>query len=292
MRDDGKAAQYIQTNKPAFVYVLECSDGTLYTGWTSDPERRLSAHNAGRGARYTPSRRPVHMVYLQQVQNEGTAKSLEYKIKRLNRRQKLKMIQQYSRHNGGNAMGIVPNIAEAEEILAKYNKEEFHLRHARIVSGVLRYFARQYDPQQEEFWAVVGLLHDLDFELYPEEHCIMTQQLMQTEGVDESVIRSACSHGFGLTSVSYEPTLTMEKVLYAIDELTGLIGAVAIMRPSRSVDDLEVKSVKKKFKQPSFAAGCSREVISRGAEMLEMDLDELIEQTILAMRSLNPEMAL
>lgn len=182
-------------------------------------------------------------------------------------------------------MSKVPTLAEAQALLEQYNQDAFHLRHAKIVSGVMGFFAREYDPENEEFWAVVGLLHDLDFEQFPEQHCIKSQEIMRENGVDERVIRAAASHGYGLT-VDIKPEHVMEKVLYATDELTGLIGAVAIMRPSRSVADLEVKSVRKKFKNLSFAAGCSREVITQGAEMLGCSVDELIEKTILAMRSL------
>ena len=149
----------------------------------------------------------------------------------------------------------------------------------------MEYFARELGYGEEaEFWGLVGLLHDLDFEKYPEQHCIKEQQLMREAGLDERLIRAAASHGYGLTG-DIKPEHEMEKVLYATDELTGLIGAVAIMRPSRSVADLELKSVKKKFKTPAFAAGCSREVIQRGADMLGWSLDELIERTILAMRA-------
>lgn len=182
-------------------------------------------------------------------------------------------------------MSKVPTLAEAQALLEQYNQDAFHLRHAKIVSGVMGFFAREYDPENEEFWAVVGLLHDLDFEQFPEQHCIKSQEIMRENGVDERVIRATASHGYGLT-VDIKPEHVMEKVLYATDELTGLIGAVAIMRPSRSVADLEVKSVRKKFKNLSFAAGCSREVITQGAEMLGCSVDELIEKTILAMRSL------
>ncbi len=174
---------------------------------------------------------------------------------------------------------------QAWELLCKYNKEPFHLKHAVILEGVMRYFARELGyGEEEEFWGIVGLLHDLDFELYPEQHCIKEQEIMRSMGIDERIIRAAASHGYKLT-VDIEPRHEMEKVLYAVDELTGLIGAVAIMRPSKSVSDLELKSVKKKFKTPNFAAGCSRDVIARGAEMLSWELDDLIERTILAMRS-------
>ncbi len=188
-------------------------------------------------------------------------------------------------------MSYIPTVEEAYEILKKYNKDEFHLKHGKIVSGVMGYFAEEYDPEHVDYWKVVGMLHDLDFEMYPEQHCIKGQELMKELDLDEGIIRSTASHGYGIT-VDIKPELYMEKVLYAIDELTGLIGAVAIMRPSKSVSDLEVKSVMKKFKTASFAAGCSREVIQKGADMLEMELTELINKTILAMRSLIPEMGI
>lgn len=188
-------------------------------------------------------------------------------------------------------MSYVPSMEEAYELLKQYNKDDFHLKHGKIVSGVMRYYAKEHDPEQENFWAVVGLLHDLDFELYPEQHCIKEQEIMRDLGYDEKLIHAVASHGYALT-VDIKPEHYMEKVLYAVDELTGLIGAVAIMRPSKSVSDLELKSVKKKYKSSNFAAGCSREVIERGANMLGIELSELIEQTILAMRSLIPEMDL
>ena len=181
--------------------------------------------------------------------------------------------------------GRIPTRDEAMALLKKYNSDSFHLKHAQIVSGVMEYFARELGFEDEaEFWGIVGLLHDLDFEQYPEQHCIKEQELMREEGLDETIIHATASHGYGIT-VDIEPEHTMEKVLYATDELTGLIGAVAIMRPSKSVDDLELKSVKKKYKTANFAAGCSREVIDRGAQMLGWSLDELIERTILAMRA-------
>ena len=181
--------------------------------------------------------------------------------------------------------GRIPTRDEAMALLKKYNSDSFHLKHAQIVSGVMEYFARELGFEDEaEFWGIVGLLHDLDFEQYPEQHCIKEQELMREEGLDETIIHAAASHGYGIT-VDIEPEHTMEKVLYATNELTGLIGAVAIMRPSKSVDDLELKSVKKKYKTTNFAAGCSREVIDRGAQMLGWSLDELIERTILAMRA-------
>jgi len=179
------------------------------------------------------------------------------------------------------------NIRQAQQILEKYNKDEFHLRHAKIVSGVMEYFAKEYDPERREFWAAVGLLHDVDFEMYPEEHCIKGEELLREAGADEALIHAAMSHGWGCTATPYEPAEFMEKILFATDELTGLIGATAIMRPSKSVQDLELSSVNKKFKDKRFAAGCSREIIQQGADMLGWTLDELIEKTILAMRSLD-----
>lgn len=174
---------------------------------------------------------------------------------------------------------------EAWELLCKWNQEPFHRRHAVTVEGVMRYFARELGyGEEEDFWGIVGLLHDLDFEAYPEEHCVKEQEILREQGADERLIRAVASHGYALT-VDIKPEHEMEKVLYAVDELTGLIGAVALMRPSKSVSDLELKSVKKKYKTANFAAGCSREVIDRGAEMLGWTLDDLISRTILAMRS-------
>ena len=181
-------------------------------------------------------------------------------------------------------MSYIPNLRQASDLLAKYNKEPFHIRHGETVSVVLGYFAEKHDPDKTEFWQVVGLLHDIDFELYPDEHCFKGIKILREEDIDENVIRSALSHGYGLTGVPYEPESYMEKILFAADELTGLIGAVALMRPSRSVSDLEVSSVMKKFKDKKFAAGCSRETIREGAEKLGMPLEELIQETILAMR--------
>lgn len=174
---------------------------------------------------------------------------------------------------------------EAWNLLTEYNQEHFHLKHALTVEGVMRYFANKLGYGEEaDFWAMVGLLHDLDFEKYPEQHCIKEQEIMRERGLNERLIHATASHGYGIT-VDIQPEHEMEKVLYAVDELTGLIGAVALMRPSKSVSDLEVKSVKKKYKSANFAAGCSREVIQRGADMLGWDLSELIGETILAMRS-------
>ena len=174
---------------------------------------------------------------------------------------------------------------EAWSLLKEYNKEEFHLKHAETVSCVMEYFAKKLSYENEaEFWGIVGLLHDLDFEMYPEEHCVKAEEILRERGIDEKIIHAICSHGYGLTNTAAKPEHEMEKVLFATDELTGLIGAVALMRPSKSVSDLEVKSLKKKFKTPSFAAGCSREAIQQGADMLGWELDDLFRQTILAMR--------
>ena len=173
---------------------------------------------------------------------------------------------------------------QAWELLTKYNKDPFHLRHALTVEGIMRYFARELDyGDQENFWGNVGLLHDLDFELYPEEHCIKSQELMREAGLSEDIVHATASHGYAI-AVDIKPEHEMEKILYACDELTGLIGACALMRPSKSVQDMELKSVKKKYKALNFAAGCSRPVIERGAEMLGWSLDDLITKTILAMR--------
>lgn len=173
---------------------------------------------------------------------------------------------------------------EAWKLLTDYNKDEFHLIHAKTVEKVMRYFAESLGYEDEvDYWGIVGLLHDLDFEQYPNEHCIKQQEIMKEHGIDECIIHATASHGYALT-VDIKPEHEMEKVLYAVDELTGLIGAVALIRPSKSVEDLELKSVKKKYKAANFAAGCSREVIERGADMLGWELDDLISRTILAMR--------
>ena len=183
-------------------------------------------------------------------------------------------------------MGKIPTREEAWELLTRYNQDAFHLQHAETVEGIMRYFARKLGYEQEEdFWGIAGLLHDLDFEKYPEEHCVKSQEIMQEEGIDESLIHATTSHGYGLV-VDVKPEKEMEKVLFAVDELSGLIWAAALVRPSKSVQDLELKSVKKKFKDKRFAAGCSRDVIEKGAEMLGWSLDDLISETILAMRSL------
>ncbi len=173
----------------------------------------------------------------------------------------------------------------AWNLLCKYNHDPFHLRHALTMEGVMRYFARENGfAQDEEFWGNVGLLHDIDFEQFPEEHCVKAPELLREGGADEPLVHAVCSHGWGIT-VDVRPEHLMEKLLFASDELSGLIWASALMRPSRSVQDLELKSVKKKFKDRKFAAGCSRDVITKGAELVGWTLDELIERTILAMRS-------
>ncbi len=175
--------------------------------------------------------------------------------------------------------------AQALDLLKEYNQGDFHLKHAYVVSDVMGWFAEQLGFGDERaFWSIVGLLHDLDFEQYPEEHCVKSQEIMRERGLDERLIRATASHGYGLVS-DIKPEHLMEKVLFATDELTGLIGAAALMRPSKSVSDLEVMSVKKKFKDKKFAAGCSREVILQGTEMLGWELDELIDKTIQAMRA-------
>jgi predicted hydrolase (HD superfamily) len=173
----------------------------------------------------------------------------------------------------------------AWELFRTYNKDPFHIRHALTMEGVMRWYARELGyAAEEEFWGIVGLLHDIDFEEFPDEHCVKAPDLLRKGGAGEDIIHGVCSHGYELT-VDVKPEHEMEKVLYATDELTGLIWAAAIIRPSKSVQDMEVKSVKKKYKTPAFAAGCSRTVIERGAAMLGWDLDTLIHKTILAMRS-------
>lgn len=182
-------------------------------------------------------------------------------------------------------MPVMPTYDQAMELLKQYNQEPFHITHALTVAGVMKYFANIYDGENADFWEIAGLLHDLDFEHYPDEHCQRSQQIMRELDYNEKLIRSTASHGYGICS-DLEPVDFMEKILFATDELTGLIGAVARMRPSGSVMDLPVKSVMKKFKTPSFAAGCSRDIINQGAAMLGWDLTDLIDRTINAMRSM------
>jgi len=182
------------------------------------------------------------------------------------------------------------NRQQAWELLRQFNSDVFHLQHALTVEGVMRWFARENGfGDDEEFWGLVGLLHDIDFGQFPDQHCIKAQELLREGGASGELIRASCSHGYGLVPVEFKPEHLMEKILFATDELTGLIWAASLIRPSKSVMDMEVKSVKKKFKTPAFAAGCSRDVIEKGAAMLGWELDALIEKTILAMRSCESE---
>ena len=180
-------------------------------------------------------------------------------------------------------MSYIPTPEQAEELLKRYNKEPFHIQHAETVSKVMGEFAKEYDSENVDFWRTVGMLHDIDFELYPEQHCVKADEILHELDIDEEVIHAVLSHGYGICC-EVEPTKYMEKVLFATDELTGLIGAAALMRPT-GISDMEPKSVIKKFKDKKFAAGCNRDVIRRGAEMLEMELSELIAKTIDAMRA-------
>jgi len=175
---------------------------------------------------------------------------------------------------------------EAWALLREYNKELFHLRHALTVESVMGWFARELGyGDQAEFWSQVGLLHDLDFERWPDEHCVKARQLLEERNADPALVRAVVSHGWGLTGADVKPELEMEKVLFACDELTGLIGAAALMRPSKSVQDMELSSLRKKYKDKKFAAGCSREVIAQGAELLGWELNELLERTLQAMKA-------
>ena len=180
-------------------------------------------------------------------------------------------------------MAYIPTPEQAEELLKRYNKEPFHIQHAETVSKVLGEFAKEFDPERVDFWRAVGMLHDIDFELYPEQHCAKADEILHELNLDEELIHAVVSHGYGIC-YDVEPTLYMEKVLFAVDELTGLIGAAALMRPT-GISDMEPKSVMKKFKDKKFAAGCDRDVIRHGAEMLGMELGELIARTIDAMRA-------
>ena len=174
---------------------------------------------------------------------------------------------------------------QALALIRKYNKEHFHLLHALTLEGVMGWYARELGYGEDaEFWSLVGLLHDIDFEMYPDEHCQKAPELLREGGASEELIHAVCSHAWGLTS-DVEPVHEMEKVLFATDELTGLIGALVLMLPSRSVQDVQLKSLKKKFKDKKFAAGCSRDVISKGAELLGWELEKLQENTILAMQA-------
>ena len=177
----------------------------------------------------------------------------------------------------------------AYDLLKEYNKDPFHLQHALTVEAVMKWYAKELGYGEEaEYWGIVGLLHDIDFEQYPDEHCIKAPELLRAAGVGEDIIHAVCSHGYGITvgcgkTIDVEPEHEMEKVLFAADELTGLIWAAALMRPSKSTKDMELKSLKKKYKSKGFAAGCSREVIERGAEQLGWELDRLLTMTLQAM---------
>jgi len=178
---------------------------------------------------------------------------------------------------------------EAFALLKKYNKDPFHIQHALTLEAVMKWFARELGyGDEEEYWGIVGLLHDIDFELYPQEHCLKAPELLREAGVSEDIIRSVVSHGYGITvgcgaTIEVAPEHEMEKVLFAVDELTGLIWAAALMRPSKSAKDMELKSLQKKYKSKSFAAGCSREIIERGANQLGWELDKLLSMTLDAM---------
>ena len=184
---------------------------------------------------------------------------------------------------------------EAFALLQKYNKDPFHIQHAITVEAVMKWYAGVLGYSDEaEYWGIVGMLHDIDFELYPEEHCLKAPELLKSAGVDEDIIHAVCSHGYGITvgcgvTIDVEPEREMEKVLFAADELTGLIGAAALMRPSKSTKDMELKSLKKKYKSKGFAAGCSREVIERGADQLGWELDKLLTMTLEAMAATEDE---
>ena len=180
---------------------------------------------------------------------------------------------------------MIPTPQEAYELLQQYNEGDFHLKHGRTVGDVMRWFAVELGYGEEaDFWQTVGILHDLDFERWPDDHCTKGMELMREHGLDERIVRACASHGYGLR-VDIKPEHQMEKILYATDELTGLIGAAAMMRPSKSVSDMELKSLKKKFKDKKFAAGCSRDVIQNGTDMLEWDLDTLLGKTLQAMQA-------
>ena len=179
-------------------------------------------------------------------------------------------------------MSYIPTPEQAKELVMKYNKDAFHIQHAETVSKVMGEFAKEFDPDNADFWRSVGMLHDIDFELYPEQHCVKANDMLHELDIDEDMIHAVISHGYGIC-IDVEPTKFMEKVLFATDELTGLIGAAALMRPT-GISDMELKSLKKKFKDKKFAAGCSRDVIIKGAEMLGWELDELLQRTLDAMK--------
>ena len=182
-------------------------------------------------------------------------------------------------------MYVSPERTAALELLKKYNQEPFHIQHALTVEGIMRWYAQELGYGEDaDFWATVGLLHDVDFGTWPEQHCVKAPELLAEIGCSEEFIHAVCSHGYGICC-DVEPVHQMEKVLFAADELTGLIGAAARMRPSKSCQDMELSSLKKKFKDKKFAAGCSRDVIRKGSEMLGMELNELISRTLEAMRN-------
>lgn len=186
---------------------------------------------------------------------------------------------------------------DAELLLKKYNEDPFHLQHAYTVEAVMKWYAKELGYESDaDYWGIVGLLHDIDFELYPEEHCLKAPQLLREAGVGEDIIHAVCSHGYGITvgngvTIDVEPVHEMEKVLFAADELTGLIWAAALMRPSKSTKDMELKSLKKKYKSKGFAAGYSREVIERGAEQLGWELEKLLTMTLAAMQATEDEIS-
>ena len=180
-------------------------------------------------------------------------------------------------------MSYIPSPEQAKELVMRYNKDAFHIQHAETVSKVMGELAKKYDPENVDFWRAVGMLHDIDFELYPEQHCVKANEMLHELDVDEEVIHAVISHGYGIC-IDVEPVKYMEKVLFAVDELTGLIGAAALMRPT-GISDMEPKSVMKKFKDKKFAAGCSRDVIRQGAEMMGVELNELVAMTLDAMRA-------
>lgn len=184
----------------------------------------------------------------------------------------------------------VPGRQEALAIVDEHNQEEYHRVHARVVGSVMASFAARMDPGREDYWYAVGALHDVDFEEHPDQHCVAGVEILEQAGVDAGVIRSAMCHGWGLTQTPWQPELPMERVLFACDELTGLIYAAVRMRPSASTLDMDVKSVKKKYKDKRFAAGCSRQVIADGVQMLGWTLDELIEQTLQGMQDMEREL--
>lgn len=180
-------------------------------------------------------------------------------------------------------MSYIPGVEQAKELVMRYNKDPFHIQHAETVSKVMGELAKEFDPDRVDFWAAVGMLHDIDFELYPEQHCVKANEMLHELDIDEEMIHAVVSHGYGICA-DVEPTEFMEKVLFATDELTGLIGAAALMRPT-GISDMEVKSIKKKFKDKKFAAGCSRDVITTGAQMLGWEMDTLFQKTLDAMRA-------